>query len=106
MGNIFLGIIVDAFADLRDKKQAYEEDSNNVCYICQLTRDKSTSNLIDFDKHIEQVHSPWRYVDFITYLLISDQKKIRRMEIFAYQKIKEHDITWIPYFSPKETKYD
>ena len=36
--NIIFGIIIDTFADLRDKRNTMEEDMKNVCYICGIER--------------------------------------------------------------------
>ena len=46
--NIFTGIIVGAFAELRDETNRNENDKKNVCYICQLTRDECLKKNIDF----------------------------------------------------------
>jgi hypothetical protein len=96
LGNIFLGVIVDTFAELRDLKAEFENDCNNICFICQLTRDKAASKLIDFDEHIKVSHSVWNYVDFIIYLFINNYNDFNQFELFAYQKIKENDMSWIP----------
>jgi len=33
--NIIFGIIIDTFADLRDKRNEFEELKNNKCFICE-----------------------------------------------------------------------
>jgi hypothetical protein len=96
LGNIFLGVIVDTFAELRDKKAEFENDCNNVCYICQLTREKAASKLIDFDEHIKKDHLVCNYVDFIIYLFINNYNDFNQYELSAYEKIKENDLSWIP----------
>jgi hypothetical protein len=40
--NIIFGIIIDTFADLRDKRNTIEEDMKNVCFICGIERDEVT----------------------------------------------------------------
>jgi hypothetical protein len=96
LGNIFLGVIVDTFANFRDIKEQFEDDYFNVCFICQLTRDKAASKLVDFDKHINKEHLVWNYVDFITYLFINNYNDFNQLELMAYQKIKQNDMSWIP----------
>jgi hypothetical protein len=96
LGNIFLGVIVDTFANFRDIKEQFEDDYFNVCFICQLTRDKAASKLVDFDQHINKEHLVWNYVDFITYLFINNYNDFNQLELMAYQKIKQNDMSWIP----------
>jgi hypothetical protein len=36
--NIIFGIIIDTFAELRDKKHSMEEDMKNICFICNINR--------------------------------------------------------------------
>ena len=36
--NIIFGIIIDTFAELRDKNTKREQDIENVCFICSLDR--------------------------------------------------------------------
>jgi inositol 1,4,5-triphosphate receptor type 3 len=96
LGNIFLGVIVDTFAELRDLKAEFENDLKDVCFICQLTRDKASSKLIDFEKHTNEEHLMWNYVDFIIYLFINNYNDFKQFELYAYEKIKENDLSWIP----------
>lgn len=36
--NIIFGIIIDTFAELRDKKNKMEMDKTTVCFVCSLDR--------------------------------------------------------------------
>jgi hypothetical protein len=96
LGNIFLGVIVDTFAQLRDEKQSFENDSMNVCFICQLTREASVAKMINFDEHINKDHYIWTYLDFIVYLLLNKPNNFNRMELEAYKGLKEHSTMWMP----------
>jgi hypothetical protein len=96
LSNIFLGIIVDTFAELRDEKAKFENDCNNVCFVCQLTREKASSKLCNFDEHIKKDHLVWNYVNFIIYLFINNYNDFNQYELFAFDKIKQNDLTWIP----------
>jgi hypothetical protein len=102
LGNIFLGVIVDTFAELRDLKAEFENDLLDVCFICQLTRDKASSKLIDFDKHAKEDHLIWNYVDFIIYLFINNYNDFSQFELYAYENIKENDLSWIPIEESEE----
>jgi hypothetical protein len=96
LGNIFLGVIVDTFAELRDLKVEFENDLKNICFICQMTRDKAASKLEDFDEHASRYHSIWQYVDFIIYLFINNANNFTQYELEAYDKLKQSDMSWIP----------
>jgi hypothetical protein len=96
LGNVFLGIIVDTFAELRDNKQKSDNDKKNVCFICQLARDKATARHIDFDNHVSTIHNVWNYVDFMTYLLTSNPYTFNKLEFEVLQKFRTNDVTWIP----------
>lgn len=39
-GNIVSGIILDAFGELRDINDSLDNDKENFCYICNISRDK------------------------------------------------------------------
>ena len=94
--NIFTGIIVGAFAELRDETNMMENDKNNVCYICQLTRDDCLKKNIDFDSHVKKEHYVWNYLYFLTYLHINDPNNFNSIENYVWEKLEEQDITWIP----------
>jgi hypothetical protein len=96
LGNIFLGVIVDTFAELRDEKQKFEKDSKDVCFICQLTRKASAAKMIDFDEHVKKDHCVWTYLDFIVYLLLNKPNSFNQYELDAYKKLKERNLMWIP----------
>jgi hypothetical protein len=96
MGNIFLGVIVDTFADLRDQKNSFEDDYNNYCFVCQMSREKSINKFIDFDKHVANDHLVWNYVNFMIYLYVNNPNDFNEVELNAFEKLKEQDISWIP----------
>jgi hypothetical protein len=95
-GNIFLGIIVDTFADLRDHNNTYEDDKKNICFICQLQRDDSLNKNIDFEKHIEHDHFPWKYVFFLTYLYTNNSNDFNAPQFMVWKKLNLNDVSWIP----------
>jgi len=96
MINLFFGIIVDTFADLRDKNSNIQYDMDNVCYICQITRDSALNQNMDFQKHIKLDHNIWNYVYFFTYLNISNPLSFTSLEKSVIDKMSEKDISWIP----------
>lgn len=103
LGNIFFGIIVDTFADLRDKYEIIDKDKRNVCFICQLNRNNSINQNIDFDKHVSEDHKLWNYVYFITYLHMSNPNDFRALENFVWDKLESKDILWVPNLGEDST---
>ena len=95
--NIFTGIIVGAFAELRDETNKNENDKKNYCFICQLTRDDCLKKNIDFEQHVNKEHFIWNYLYFLTYLHINDPNNFNSIENYVWTKLGEQDITWIPY---------
>jgi hypothetical protein len=96
LGNIFLGIIVDAFTDLRDMKNLFDNDVENICFICQMTRDKATGKAVDFDEHVKRKHLLWNYVEFIIYLFVNNPNNFNQVELEAYTRLKDGDMSWVP----------
>ena len=85
MGNVTFGLIVDSFGGLRDETYAYEKDKKDVCFICQLTRNRALIKNIDFNDHVNKDHNVWNYVDFLCYLHLYDAN--------YFQELK--DLFWI-----------
>ena len=102
--NIFTGIIVGAFEELRDKTNRYEEDKNNKCYICQKNRDDCLKDNINFDNHVKETHFIWNYLYFLTYLHISDPNNMNSIENYVWEKLEDQDITWIPIKKEKNSE--
>ena len=96
MGNIFFGIIVDTFADLRDKNTIRINDINNVCYICQIDRDTCVTKNINFDNHVNNDHYVWNYVYFLTYLHLNDPSKFKKIQKVVWEKLISKDTSWFP----------
>ena len=96
MGNIFLGIIVDSFGELRNINIEKEKDVNNICYICQLSRDACLTRNIDFDEHVSTQHNKWNYVYFLTYLQINNPNDFSGIENSVWEKLEDQDFGWIP----------
>ena len=96
MGNITFGLIVDSFGALRDETYQYEKDKEDICFICQLSRDGCLFENINFDNHINNEHNIWNYVDFLCYLHLYDSNNFSRIERYVWDKLIEKDYGWIP----------
>jgi hypothetical protein len=96
LGNVFLGIIVDTFGQLRDDNYYRENDLNNICFICQLSRDNCLIRNIDFQKHKKGIHNLWNYVYFLIYLHINNSNDFNREETSVWERLANQDFSWIP----------
>ena len=96
LGNVFLGIIIDTFSELRDIQTENENDRNNICFICQLSSDACLARNIDFDKHVNNIHNIWNYVYFLNYLHLSNPNSFNRVEDNVWKKLEEQDYSWLP----------
>jgi len=72
--NVFFGIIIDTFGELRGRRSEKEEDMKNVCFICSIDRTTFDRNGNGFDYHISAEHNLWNYVYFIVYIKTKDER--------------------------------
>jgi len=96
MGNVTFGLIVDTFGALRDETYKYENDKNNICFICQLSRDGCLLRHIDYETHIKKNHNLWSYIDFLCYLHLYNANDFSRVENIVWEKLLKKDYDWLP----------
>jgi hypothetical protein len=96
LGNIFMGIIVDAFAVLRDQGDTKNKDTLNNCFICNTTKEDCSNDGIDFNKHIYEEHYTKNYVYFINYLLEKNPDEYNELENSALILIANGKTHWLP----------
>jgi len=96
MGNVTFGLIVDTFGALRDETYKYENDKNNICFICQLSRDGCLLKHIDYETHIKKNHNLWSYIDFLCYLHLYNANDFSRTENIVWEKLLKKDYDWLP----------
>jgi hypothetical protein len=70
---IIPGIIIDAFGELKSRREMEIEDLNQVCFVCSSRRSKVDQEGIGFEKHIKYEHNPRHYL----YFLVNLQKRTR-----------------------------
>eukprot|EP00708_Paratrimastix_pyriformis_P002164 GAFH01000903.1.p1 GENE.GAFH01000903.1~~GAFH01000903.1.p1 ORF type:complete len:554 (+),score=181.64 GAFH01000903.1:752-2413(+) len=59
--NIFFGIIVDTFSELREEKAHIKEDIEGRCFICGIDAATFDREGIGFRHHSEEEHNMWEY---------------------------------------------
>lgn len=95
--NVIFGIIIDTFAELREKSSMQSEDMKNVCYICGLNRqalDRDTDE--GFEMHVNEDHEVWNYVYFLIHLQIKDKSDMNGVESYIKEKFEMQETSWFP----------
>jgi len=95
LGNIFFGVIVDTFNDMRKLKDVKTNDEDNKCFICNKDRFKNDLNE-DFNSHRKEKHGLFNYAYFVPYLLRKNPQIYSRAESFAWQQINLKKLDWYP----------
>ena len=93
--NVFLATITSGFDKMRDIIMEKDNDQNNICFICQKTRDDCINDSEDFEKHSFN-HNKWSYIMFICNIILKDKKELTNEEYNVYKKIDEGSIKWFP----------
>jgi inositol 1,4,5-triphosphate receptor type 3 len=96
IGKMFLSFIIDTFGELRSQNADNTNDKENICFICQISRDECLMKNIDFDKHIKYVHNMWNYVYYLNYLYVNNPFNFNWIENSVWEKLQEQGINWIP----------
>lgn len=94
--NSILGIIVDTFKELREKKDYYDYDKENVCFICGLNRHEIKSRGDNFEEHCEIDHNVWNYTYFLLNLNKLQGLDMNTYELYVDTLIKNDDYSFFP----------
>lgn len=101
--NAILGIIVDTFKELREKKDQEDYDKENICFICGLSRHEIKSNGINYDDHCELDHNIWNYSYFLLNLNRLQGQDMNTYELYVDTLIKSDNYSFFPnktYWKP------
>ena len=93
---LIFGIIIDTFAQLRDKKYQIDYDKNNICFICGLDRYIFDKNADGFENHIKRDHNIWNYLHFMYILKRKDPTEFNGIDSYVSKKLISEDVSWIP----------
>ena len=94
--NVFLGLIADAFGELREAAWEKDNDKKNICFICQIDSDTCAVKGIDFEDHCQNKHNIWNYAYFLCYLYMKDENEYNIMEYKIMSSINELNLSWMP----------
>jgi len=82
--NILFGVIIDTFAQLRNKKTFMETDRRTKCFICDFDNQKfDKSSEGGFVRHISEDHNLWYYVYYIVHLEQKDTTDYTGIESYV-----------------------
>ena len=96
--DLVFGIILGAFTMLRNKEQKHMADKKNHCFICHVNKNTLEKNRQNFNEHRTKTHNPWNYVYYMITLKFSDPHDLNAINSYAYKKIENKDISWLPTF--------
>ena len=94
--NLIFGIIIDAFADMRDSRNAIESEVKERCFICGMNRfEFETKNKSWFD-HIQKEHNAFSYLYFILYVQAKPGNECTGVEKYVKSLVLREDPTFFP----------
>jgi hypothetical protein len=98
--NIFFGIIINTFGELRNIKKEREEHVSNRCFICGIDRheyDKMNQNdQTDFKYHRQQTHNMWNYLYFAVKIWYQPRSQDTSLEQYVRLCMENDDTNWFP----------
>eukprot|EP00828_Plagiopyla_frontata_P048512 TRINITY_DN931_c0_g1_i2.p2 TRINITY_DN931_c0_g1~~TRINITY_DN931_c0_g1_i2.p2 ORF type:complete len:237 (-),score=42.50 TRINITY_DN931_c0_g1_i2:215-925(-) len=105
MLNILLGIIIDQFSTLRENEKNYQEDKNNICFICGFDREtlEKLGNK-GYTHHIKEDHNLWKYLFFIAYLREKEETEYTGLESYVAEQLEKQEIGWFPIYKTLSLK--
>ena len=106
MLNFVGGSVIDTFAELREKSQEDLNDMENVCFICNGTRNDIEKKGEVFEEHIKNVHSVWTYLDYIIGLSFVDPQETNAINSYVIEQLNEKKISWFPSFVENDDNHD
>ena len=102
MLSVIGGVVIDTFAELREKSQKQSYDMNNVCYICSGNKNDIEKKGESFKEHITEVHNIWTYVDYMIGLKFVDPQETNAINSFVIEQLENKKISWFPSFEEKD----
>ena len=96
MAAIISGIIIDAFAELKEEQQSKEEAQTNNCFICCLNKAELERSKINFQQHILLDHYMWAYARFLLYLDETDPSNLTGPESYIQKMRKDNNTAFFP----------
>ena len=97
--NIFFGVIIDTFGELRSEKVERKADSNSRCFICGVDQnefDKKAAAHQDFKMHRSKTHHIWNYLFLTMKIWKQKPNQDTSLEKYLRQCLHDDDVSWFP----------
>mmetsp|Transcript_1137 Transcript_1137/g.2746 ORF Transcript_1137/g.2746 Transcript_1137/m.2746 type:complete len:3258 (-) Transcript_1137:2504-12277(-) len=94
--NVIFGIIIDTFADLRDKRNEILKDIKETCFICGRSRFEFEVKHLSWKNHIYLEHNLYSYLAFIIYIRNKKTEDCTGAEKHVQERILLNDVSFIP----------
>lgn len=111
--NLVLGIIIDAFSQLRHQSNQRHAFFSTRCFVCGCTRtqleDSRRSKQLahaawypwapgcgEFDRHIHLEHNVWNYLFFTEHLTRKPPTEHNGIESSVARRLGVGDLSWVP----------
>ena len=94
--NLIFGIIIDAFADMRDFQNQLEIDVKERCFICGLNRIEFETKNKSWIDHIQREHNAFAYLYFILYVQDKPGNQCNGVEKYVKALILKEDPIFFP----------
>ncbi|CDW75428.1 cation channel family protein [Stylonychia lemnae] len=94
--NLIFGIIIDAFADMRDQRNAMEKDVNEKCFICGINRYQFEAKNKVFKDHVLREHNVYAYLFFILYVKRNPGNECTGVEKYVKNLVLKEDTSFFP----------
>lgn len=94
--NIVFGIIIDTFADLRDKRNNLQEIKKTKCYICEAERYKIESEGVEWSTHVQKQHNLINYMYYLIYIERKAATDCDGLQKYVKDQMMSNKIQFLP----------
>lgn len=91
-----LGLIIDAFGELRDQLEKVIEDMDSNCFICGLDKGYLDKVPHGFDTHVQQEHNLANYMFFLMHLINKPDTEYTGQETYVWNMYQQRCWDFFP----------
>ena len=96
--DLTFGIILKAYTEKTEEERINENDKNNHCFICHITREIIEKKREDFKIHRSQKHFLWNYVEYMIFLKFSETNELNAVDSFSKENLDKKNICFLPSY--------